>query len=290
MLIKSRHILYGINILVLLLFLIIVFIPNNILRLIIGLPAVLFFPGYAVVAAILPRKTTLNGIERLALSFGLSISVVVLIGLGLNYTPWGLRLYPILISLASFIFAISVIAWLRMRVLPPEEGISLHIEFKVSSLSELIPFKATRDKIISGLLVIAVIGAIGTLVYVINQPRNTEPYTEFYILKSEDSNADYPRVVVLGGNIRVILEIVNHEYKSTVYRVEISNNGNTVEEMSAIKLDSGDKWQQELTITLTRAGPDQEVLFHLYQDEEKEPSKVLNLWINVILIKGSTEK
>ncbi|MGB3943467.1 MAG: DUF1616 domain-containing protein, partial [Methanothrix sp.] len=56
----------------------------------VGLVMVLFLPGYALIAALFPRDDDLDGIERVALSFGLSIAVVPLIGLGLNYTPWGI--------------------------------------------------------------------------------------------------------------------------------------------------------------------------------------------------------
>jgi len=38
-------------------------------------------------AALFPGKDDLDGIERIALSFGLSIAVVPLMGLALNYTP-----------------------------------------------------------------------------------------------------------------------------------------------------------------------------------------------------------
>ena len=69
------------------------------LRIALGLAFGLFFPGYTLIAALFPKKDSLNGIERLALSFGLSIVVVPLIGLILNYTPWGISLYPILVSL-----------------------------------------------------------------------------------------------------------------------------------------------------------------------------------------------
>ena len=68
-------------------------------RTILGLFLILFIPGYSLIAALFPKKGDLDGIERAALSFGLSIAVTPLIGLALNYTPWGIRLTPILISL-----------------------------------------------------------------------------------------------------------------------------------------------------------------------------------------------
>ena len=53
-------------------------------RIVLGLPFVLFFPGYTFVAALFPRKDDLDAIERVALSLGLSIAVVPLVGLALN--------------------------------------------------------------------------------------------------------------------------------------------------------------------------------------------------------------
>ncbi|MGD0952643.1 MAG: DUF1616 domain-containing protein [Methanotrichaceae archaeon] len=78
-----------------------------------GLVTVLFLPGYALIAALFPRKDDIDSIERVALSFGLSIAVVPLIGLGLNYTPWGIRLVPVVISLCLFTVMMSVAAHLR---------------------------------------------------------------------------------------------------------------------------------------------------------------------------------
>ena len=62
---------------------------ESMVRNILGLPLVLFLPGYALIAALFPAKSDLDGIERTALSFGLSIAVVPLIGLGLNYYSLG---------------------------------------------------------------------------------------------------------------------------------------------------------------------------------------------------------
>ena len=45
------------------------------IRIILGLPLVLFLPGYALIATLFPRKDDFDGIERIALSFGLSIAI-----------------------------------------------------------------------------------------------------------------------------------------------------------------------------------------------------------------------
>jgi len=119
--IRVKDELIPLNVLVIVLVAIIILFPSNILRIILGLPFLLFFPGYTLVAALFTRKEAMGSIERVALSFGLSIAVVPLIGLILNYTPWGIRLEPVLYSVVSFIFIASVIAWLRRRRLPHPE-------------------------------------------------------------------------------------------------------------------------------------------------------------------------
>ena len=81
------------------------------IRTILGLFLILFIPGYSLIAALFPKKDDLDGIERAALSFGLSIAVTPLIGLALNYTPWGIRLTPILISLSAFTIIMVIIAY-----------------------------------------------------------------------------------------------------------------------------------------------------------------------------------
>jgi hypothetical protein len=72
----------------------------------------LFLPGFTLIKALFPAKmpikTTsenMDTIERTGLSFGLSLVLVPVVGLILNYTPWGIRLTPITLSLlASAIF------------------------------------------------------------------------------------------------------------------------------------------------------------------------------------------
>jgi len=99
------------------------------LRYILGTLFVLFLPGYSTVEALYPKDEELSDLERLALSIGLSLALVPLIGLILNYTPWGIRLGPVAASLSAYTAAVSFVAsyrkyslFLRSRVtlIPPQ--------------------------------------------------------------------------------------------------------------------------------------------------------------------------
>lgn len=81
--------------------------PLVVVRYILGSVFVLFIPGYVTVEALFPKGREMDGIERFALSVGLSLALVPLIGLLLNYTPWGIRLTPIVLSLVVFTVGVA---------------------------------------------------------------------------------------------------------------------------------------------------------------------------------------
>jgi len=89
------------------------FIIASALRIVFGSIFVLFIPGYSLVEALYPREEDISPLERLALSIGLSLALVPLIGLILNYTPWGIRLNPILISLSLTSLTLLIISSYR---------------------------------------------------------------------------------------------------------------------------------------------------------------------------------
>src|SRR6266508_1982936 len=60
------------------------------LRLSYGVPAVLLFPGLMLTALVFPRRRDLNGVERAALSFGLSLALIAIVAPVLDRSPWGL--------------------------------------------------------------------------------------------------------------------------------------------------------------------------------------------------------
>jgi len=82
------------------------------LRYVFGSVLVLFLPGYSLIEALYPKRE-LDELTRLALSIGLSLALVPLIGLVLNYTPWGIRLAPVAVSIAGVTVALSMVALKR---------------------------------------------------------------------------------------------------------------------------------------------------------------------------------
>ena len=100
--------------------------PLVYVRYVLGTIFILWLPGYAFIKALFPQtlpfaralahslgttEKNLDTIERVALSLGMSIALVPIIGLLLNYTPWGIRLTPTVLSLTAFtiIFATAAI-------------------------------------------------------------------------------------------------------------------------------------------------------------------------------------
>ncbi len=255
----------------------IIFFPSNVVRIILGFPFVLFFSGYALVAALFPRKERMGGIERLALSFGLSIAVTVLVLLIFNYTPWGVRQESIIYSLASFIFIISVVTWFRRKRLPQEERFD--IKFQIAS-----PGWGTSgfDKVLSVILVLAILGALGIMGYVIATPKVGQQFTEFYILRQEDGSESYPKELVVGEEGKVNVGIVNHQYETVSYRVEVRIDSAKNNEVEGITLEHEERWENEMSFTPELAGENQKVEFLLFKNGNAEPCfEPLRLWVDV---------
>ena len=81
-------------------------------RNILGAVFVLFLPGYSFIKALFPEKE-LDNIERIALSMGMSLALVPITGLVLNYTPLGIRVTPITLSLLALTAIFATIAIIR---------------------------------------------------------------------------------------------------------------------------------------------------------------------------------
>ncbi|MEA2055061.1 MAG: DUF1616 domain-containing protein [Candidatus Thermoplasmatota archaeon] len=190
------------------------------IRVLFGLPFILFIPGYVLVFALFPGRD-ISLIERIALSFGLSIAIVPLIGLALNYTPWGIRLEPILISLTSFVFVISAIGWYRWQHLPVRHHPPLKRRFFVSIDIHFPKGDSKLENVLTVVLIISILISVSLLAYIVVTPHVGESFTEFYLLGPSGKAEGYPTNLSLGENGTVIIGIANHEHEVINYTVEI---------------------------------------------------------------------
>lgn len=98
-------------------------------RYILGSIFVLWLPGYTFIKALFPTKVPiqtgsegLDKIERVALSMGMSIALVPIVGLLLNYTPLGITLTPITISLLALTVTFATAAIIREHQAKPKQS------------------------------------------------------------------------------------------------------------------------------------------------------------------------
>jgi uncharacterized membrane protein len=244
------------------------------IRVLLGLLFLLFFPGYTLIAAVFPKKNSFDPMERVALSFASSIAVVPLIGLILNYTPFGIALYPITASIALFILVASAIAIWRRRRLPKEERFHVFPQIRSSVWSQL----RWLEKVLSIALVLSALVATGALIYVVAVPKLGEKFTEFYI----PAAADYPTELAIGEPLTVSLRITSHEHEDTSYHVEALIDGVVVEQKEQFTLAHEAARDETVTIVPTKSGK-QKIEFLLYKqgDEGTEIYRTLYLWITV---------
>jgi len=86
--------------------------PLTYVRHILGAIFVLYLPGYSLIKALFSEKE-LDNIERTALSMGMSLALVPITGLILNYTPWGIRTTPITLSILTLTIIFATAAIIR---------------------------------------------------------------------------------------------------------------------------------------------------------------------------------
>ena len=306
------------------------------LRVVFGLVFALFAPGYAFIAALFPergprlddgdptdaddgtadasggltervdprRAGSIDGIERVALSFGLSIAITPLIGLLLNFTPFGIRLVPIVLSIGGFTLVASAVAALRRQALPADERFRVPYRSWIGSArAELFAPETRLDAVLNVVLVVSLLLAVSSVGYAVLVPKSGESFSEFYLLTENESGAlvadDYPENFTVGGSQPLVVGIGNHEHEQVDYsvvaqlqRVSIQNNSTTVRERReldrfrrTIPANGSANWTHDVTPTLT--GERLRLTYLLYRGSPPGNQTVENayrethLWVNV---------
>jgi uncharacterized membrane protein len=278
----------------------IAFFPDSLARQILGLVFVLFLPGYAATSALFPENDQIDGIERIALSFGLSIAIVPLIGLGLNFTPWGIRLDPIMASVSAFIVLASAVGWYRRVKLPADERFAIVVDLNID-----LKGMPLVDKLLTVGIVVMLVASVVVLAWAVATPRVGERFTQLAILGPGGMATDYPRNMTVGEEKTVLLSVKSFEHRDTNYSIHIvltnETNYNFTTGVSTIDWDAThalvpyagisqnfslvhlDEYNQTFNFTVSAPGTWklQFMLFTEGQPISQESYREVHLWLNV---------
>ena len=297
-----------------------VFLPvirQSPLRILFGLPLVLFVPGYTFIAALFPEAGTgapetdgesregIDGIERLALSFGTSIALVPLIGLVLNFTPWGIRLVPIMISISGLSLLFIIIGAQRRQALLPEDRFTVPIRSRVGAArTELFEPDTRADAVLNVVLVLSLLLAVASVGYAVGVPKKGESFSEVYLLTKSDNGTlvadDYPTNFTVGQSRSLYVGIGNHEHRTVNYtivlklqKVEFVNNNTTrIRQQQVLhrfhtQLANNQTWKKQHTVTPHMTGKRLRLVYLLYKGNPpanptiNNADREVHLWVNV---------
>ncbi len=303
-------------------------------RIPLGLAFVLFVPGYVFIAALFPEagdpppaaesdaspaddvdgagflegqfRSGIDGIERVALSFGLSIAIVPLIGLILNFTPWGIRLAPIMAALSGFVLGATIIAAVRRWRLPAEERFAVpYRAWYRAGKAEVFQPETRLDGVLNVLVALSLLLAVGAVGYAVMVPPDGERFSELYILTEGDDGeyvaADYPTEFVQGESEEIVLGVGNQEHRTVEYTVvvleqETAPDGNTTTVTDQRELDRfetelahNDTWLHHHDLEPTIVDDDVRIVWLLFLDDEEIPEEPtmddteysVHLWVDV---------
>lgn len=210
-------------------FILALLVPGNwVLIRIVTLPLVLVLPGYALTSALF-TKQVLGIAERLLFSLGLSVVIVILSGLVLNWMPFGLRTSSWAVLLTGITLGACAAALLRRR----GQGISNPGRLGIGNIG--LTFGQT---LLLGLAALIVCGAVAvSIVGAEQQPR--PGFTQLWILPASGA-ANTKDTVRLGMS--------NMESKTMEYRLAVNVDGKVVKEWTSIDLNANQTWEDTLVL------------------------------------------
>lgn len=279
-------------------------------RILLGIPFLLFLPGYALVAVLYPdssddeyqsfddEKTTRRGpllssgglepIERFVLSVVASVAIVPAVTLVSSATPWGITVRPIVAGVALATIVFSLLAIVQRYRCPPERRFALSLSGSFllfsadrSAYGRSAPSPVLYNAIFLGALVVL----LATAGFAVANPPEHDGYTEFY-LETEEVNGEmevmYDDSLSAGESQSVTAYIANEEHEERSYttvvalqQVSYEDDSVTVHEQDVLASESatvtnGETREQTLEFEPTRTGDDLRLVLYLYEGEPPE--------------------
>lgn len=250
---------------------------NGMVRVILGIPIVLFIPGYILTCIISPKRD-LGWIERIAMSLAMSLVTISIIGIILNFTI-GLYLNSIIASLYIFIGAmVAITIYIRGKI-RPDDRFSVDLDVIYKNINDIFSANNLKDGILTGILILSIVVFVGVAYFAVVTPKIGERFTEFYIL-SNTGDDDHLTNLNINNSYDYLLGIANHEYRKVNYTIKVVLNNNVLVSEDLV-LNHDDIWENNVTFSPHYEGKDMKFEFWLYKDHNfTETYRDLHLWVN----------
>lgn len=193
------------------------------LRVVVELPLVLVLPGYALMAAAVPRPV-LGAVDRLVFALGSSVAVAILAGLVLDFTSWGLRRTSWAVALAGVtVAAAAVAAFVRRPKSSRRDGASA-----TPAPGPVLLLCA------AALLALAAVGIArsGAL-----RSERASSFTQLWMLPAR-----------IHGESALRIGVVNHEGVPETYRVVTRAGSTVLASWPRVVVPSGGRWTRTVVV------------------------------------------
>jgi uncharacterized membrane protein len=285
-----------------------------------GIPFVLFAPGYALVSLLFPgagpshrsgwtspaqvRREGITPGERVALSFGSSLALVPVLALGLSLARVGFEPLSILVAVFGLTLALSVFAAVRRVDVPADDRFGVSVRDSASRLrGALFDAESGADVVLNVVLALSVVVALSAVGYAFAAPQDGERFSQLSLLTQEDGKyvtEGYPESFEVGEQKPVHVAVGNHEGESVEYTVVVQlqrvdqRPGGSARIVDRVELDrfghrvaAGESWRTRYVISPTMAGENLRLVFLLYQGDPPDNPTTSNadehaqIWIDV---------
>jgi len=253
---------------------------DSLVRAITGIIFLLFIPGYSLISALFPSRKVISSMERVIASICTSAAIVIVIGIFLNYTPLGIRVWPVSISTFIFILICCLISWLRRRVLKVDDR--YRITNVYNTFKNLFISGGTKRWGIVLLIVIVAVAGLLSAMYINSISSQGNQANEFYLLSENGTTDNYIREVTLGEPVIIQVVVVNHQPQLIHYSLELLYNGQPTTYSENLTLIPGEKWVKDIIFTPKNAGNNQKLEYQLYLADSRQLESSLYIYIDVI--------
>lgn len=287
-------------------------------RTVLGLPLVLFVPGYVLLALLFPRRADAGDVagesrpgapagrreptwgERLGLAIGASLALVALLALVVTALVSTVGVREVTISLGAVSLVGATLAAARRFALPPEDRLRFPWHRPAMALrSRSAPGRF--DALVTLVLVVGIVGAASAMAYSVAAPERGAQYTEFALLSENESGelvaAGYPTTFEPGESHRLTAAVTNYEGRTVEYTLVVevqrvdADGSAVVEERELHRLsrsvEPGATWNPRHVVDPSLAGEGLRLAYYLYTGDAPADASAdaayrrLHLWIDV---------